>query len=134
MVLRFSSPARFGVTVFLAGFGCSLLLGGSALAGPPMLETFNTTHPVVSFTDCNVRAPRALAAMGLTATGAADNQKLQDMWSGRSTTISVTILCYPLGNDRSAQVVVSAANEGSGVDLAAFHRLLIQSFYGTGPP
>jgi hypothetical protein len=109
-----------------------LLLGGFALAGPPMLETFNTTHPVVSFTDCNARAPRALVAMGLTVTGATDNQRLQDMWSGRSATISVTILCYPLGNERSAQVIVSAANEGSGADLAAFHRQLIQSFYATG--
>lgn len=129
---RFSTPARFSIVTLLVGVGFVSLLGGAALAGPPELITFNTRHPVVSFTACNTKAPLALSAMGLTVVGKNDNSNRQDIWYGHADKTTTIILCYPLPNGESVQIISTAANEGSGIDLDAFHKRLLQYFYDTG--
>ena len=130
----FFVPTRFSIVVLLVACGYNVLLSNAALAGPAVIESFNTTHPVVSFVDCNTKAQQALHAMALTVTGKTDNQNNEDMWFGRSEKTTATILCYPSGGGRSVQVFVTAANEGSGVDAGVFHRQLLANFYGPAAP
>jgi len=124
---RFLTFARFSIAL-LAGFGCSFLLSGTALAGPTVWETQNTTGPELSFSACNAKAQQALRAMGLTITA----NDVERIWVASSGNITTTIWCYPLGNGGSIQTFLTAANEGSGVDLGAFQGQLLQYFYGTG--
>jgi Ni,Fe-hydrogenase I small subunit len=128
-----TAAARFGVMTAAAGFGLSFVLSSSALAGPKMLQSFNTTHPVLSLNTCITKAEQTLRAMGLKVAAKLDNLSRPDVWYGESDKTMTIILCYPLDNGNSAQFITTAANDGSGVDLAAFQKQLLLNFYGAPP-
>lgn len=125
-----TAAARFGMVTAAAGFGLSFLFSAAALAGPSMSESFNTTHPVLSLSTCITRAEQSLRAMGLKVTAKLDNLSRPDMWFGSSDKTTTIIFCYPLDNGNSVQFIATSANEGSGVDMAAFQKQLLLNFYG----
>jgi len=131
-MLRSLTPNRFSIVALLAGFGFSSLLGGSALAGPDVWESYNTTRPAVSLADCIAKAPLALRAMGMTVTSRRDFANNENIWIGHSAKTTTMIICYPLGSGKSAQFIFAAANEGAGVPLGEFQTQLLEQFYGTG--
>lgn len=123
----FTFPTLFRRSVLM--LVVAFLLTGSALAAPPRIwQTQNTTGPELSFADCNTKAEQALRSMGLTIT----YKDVGRIWIASSDSVATTIWCYPLGNGGSVQTFLSAASEGSGVDIGAFQGKLLEYFYGTG--